>query len=422
MSIDYPGIKAAAAGQWREVIPLLTPIRAEDFDKGPHDHMCPACNRNGLHPDNRDGGANAHGRFACMHCGGNKPSSDGLDTILRWGQFSNAGQVARETCRSLGLDPTRFGIGVAGRAPESHGSDVDIVAAVELAKGLPANALKPFGARAAVRNGQPVCRVDVYRSSGDVTGGFDLDARGKGRFEPGVFGMFFPSKLPYAGEHWAIPEGAKDASLLCSLGLHSCGLPGASMPVDFAHLFRGVHVTLVPDLDAAGQDGAQKTASRLYGIAASVRICRLPGELVATGGDDARDVARRHGEQSLLDAINDAAAWEPSAPDMHADTLEVDLSRVESLTATFADGRAIRLLLGGKAQLQEVGTPTCARNLEAADAEPLQDGQPPETRPQGDDVRCDVCGDAMIRSEITIGGWVNFDCQNCGHVRPVQVE
>ena len=78
----------------------------------------------------------------------------------------------------------------------------------------------------------------------------------------------------------------------------------------FARLFKGVVVVVIPDLDAAGQKGANQTASRLKGVAASVKIARLPGELRETNGIDCRDVlAGPNGEQLVRQAIEDAAEW-----------------------------------------------------------------------------------------------------------------
>jgi putative DNA primase/helicase len=108
-------------------------------------------------------------------------------------------------------------------------------------------------------------------------------------------------------------EGCKDASALLGLGFNAGGFPNCKMDNIYARLFSGVHVILVPDLDIPGQKGAQSTGGRLSGIAASIRIARLPGEIVESGGDDVRDIlSRKDGEKYVLEAIKFAEPWRPS--------------------------------------------------------------------------------------------------------------
>ena len=79
-------------------------------------------------------------------------------------------------------------------------------------------------------------------------------------------------------------------------------------------MFRGADVTIVPDLDDAGRDGAKDTASAFDGIAASVRIARLPGRHKPKDGYDVRDVLHNRdlGEMALRDAIENASEWIPT--------------------------------------------------------------------------------------------------------------
>ena len=73
-----------------------------------------------------------------------------------------------------------------------------------------------------------------------------------------------------------------------------------------------MHIVLVPDLDTAGQAGAQLTGGRLAEIAANVRVARLPGEIVEKSGDDVRDVlSRADGEKLVRDTIVNAEPWQP---------------------------------------------------------------------------------------------------------------
>ena len=97
------------------------------------------------------------------------------------------------------------------------------------------------------------------------------------------------------------------------LGFNAAGMPTSYLAAKYARLFSGCHIVLVPDLDTAGQLGAQKTGGHLKGIAASVRVARLPGEIVSRGGDDVRDVLRRpDGERLVREAIDAAASWMPA--------------------------------------------------------------------------------------------------------------
>ncbi|WP_417740414.1 hypothetical protein [Rosistilla oblonga] len=76
---------------------------------------------------------------------------------------------------------------------------------------------------------------------------------------------------------------------------------------------------LVPDLDRPGQDGATRSGGHLAGIAASVRIARLPGEIVETGGADVRDCIARHGADTVRSAIDAAEPWQPRDGDAPKD-------------------------------------------------------------------------------------------------------
>jgi hypothetical protein len=76
--------------------------------------------------------------------------------------------------------------------------------------------------------------------------------------------------------------------------------------------YTSVNLIVIPDRDEDGEMGAQKTASRLRGGAASVRVATLPAEFTASNGADVRDVLNgRDGEKSLRQAIEDAVEWQP---------------------------------------------------------------------------------------------------------------
>ncbi len=124
-------------------------------------------------------------------------------------------------------------------------------------------------------------------------------------------GLFLPARLPQPGEIWLIVEGCKDAAALVGLGFNAAGLPTSNMNDKYSRLFSGVHVAVVPDLDTAGQAGAQLTGGRLEGVAATVRVVRLPGEIVASKGADVRDVLKRpDGERLVREAVEAAQPFE----------------------------------------------------------------------------------------------------------------
>jgi putative DNA primase/helicase len=199
----------------------------------------------------------------------------------------------------------------------------DPVEAAARLKRVPVEALRAYGATAAERiskkSGKPysVARVPAYNGTGALQTYFDLPTFGEGKGwwkEGGGSGLFLPDgQPPQPGEEWLVVEGVKDAAALFSLGHKSIGLPGSEMAVEYARLLRSVHVTIVPDRDRPGEQGAQKTASRLYGVAASVKIATLPAEFKETKGADVRDVLQqKDGEQQLRQCLADAIEWGPA--------------------------------------------------------------------------------------------------------------
>jgi hypothetical protein len=89
----------------------------------------------------------------------------------------------------------------------------------------------------------------------------------------------------------------------------------------------------VPDLDAAGIKGAQRTAGHLAEIAASVSIARLPGEIVEAGGQDVRDVLASKGTDSVRMAVDAAIPWKPSEGSPPDDRPEVYITFNEGVVA-----------------------------------------------------------------------------------------
>jgi len=214
----------------------------------------------------------------------NKPTGDIIATVAAFNGISQ-GEAANGIRELPGLSVSES-VGV--KPPP-----VDIIAEVCRDKKMPIDAFMQFNPEVAKRGrGKQDCaRVPVFDESGAIHSHFDFVPGHKGFCARGVgmSGIFFPGRLPQPGEVWHIVEGCKDAAALVGLGLNACGLPTSYMADKYCRLFNCVHVVLVPDLDEVGRNGAQRTGGNLKGIAASVRVVRLPGEITATKGDDVRD-------------------------------------------------------------------------------------------------------------------------------------
>jgi len=302
MSIDFQRIKQAADGRWAEIIPALTPLSAEVLTKGRGDHPCPVCGGESVIWPAKS--AEKTGSIACRKCTNEKPTGDGIATVAKFGGLT-MGDAAKAIAAHLGID------GSSGPTIKR-----DIVSEVCKDKRMPLDAFMQFGPTVEKRGKgrNEVARVKVYNERGLLHSYFDFAPGQKGWFArgEGMSGMFFPGRLPQPGETWHLVEGGKDAAALIGLGFNAAGMPTSCMADKYARLFTGVHVVFVPDLDKAGQDGAQVSGGRLSGIAASVRVARLPGEVVSKGGDDVRDVlSRQGGEQLLRQAIESSEPWHP---------------------------------------------------------------------------------------------------------------
>jgi len=119
-------------------------------------------------------------------------------------------------------------------------------------------------------------------------------------------------------------EGEKDCHALADLGLiATTSATGASnwRSVDLEPL-RGCRVAILPDADVAGEGYAQGMASRLYGMAASVKIIRLPDMPPHDDGTPRKDVsdwlswpdggADEHPEGVLLQWASESPEWTPA--------------------------------------------------------------------------------------------------------------
>jgi putative DNA primase/helicase len=82
-----------------------------------------------------------------------------------------------------------------------------------------------------------------------------------------------------------VPEGEKKCDFLVSWELVATCLDSGAQtkPYEsFVNALVGKHVVILPDNDEAGEKYAATVAAALHGVAASVKIVRLPG-LIAKG-------------------------------------------------------------------------------------------------------------------------------------------
>lgn len=295
-SISVEDVKRAASGRWLQILPAAG-LPSELLDG--RQHPCPKCG--GTDRFTAFGDVDVTGGVMCRQCF-SKENGDGLAAV-QWLRGCTFPEALAFVAEFVGISPQ------TGTLPKP-----DIVQAVATAKRMPLESFLQFGAKPDRRGREEVVRVPVYNEHGDVHSHFDLTPQDKGYFKngKGSSGLFFPRRLPKPGEKWLLVEGIKDAAVLVGLGYLVCGLNTNHMNAKYATLFRDCEIIVVPDLDEAGTRGAQQTASRLAGIASTVRVARLPGELLKTGGADVRDVIARNGADAVRTAIDNARPFEAS--------------------------------------------------------------------------------------------------------------
>lgn len=261
------------------------------------------------------------------------PSHDDKNPSLSIG-VGDDGRVLLH-CHSNGCDvkdiASAIGLEVSDLMPPRTNGNIkpsmkptgDIMQRVEASKGLPSGSLNAYGAKLAKRTSKKygreydVVRIPLFNAQGVRVSYFDLTETGKGLMpEGGTHGLFLVNgKLPKPGETVLLTEGVKDAAMANSLGYSAVGLCTSNMAAKFAEAFRDCDIVIPHDLDQAGAEGAERSSRRLYGIAKSIRIARLPGEVVAKGGDDLRDIIKKFGADAVNQAIDSAPEWEPPKSD-----------------------------------------------------------------------------------------------------------
>ena len=307
-------VKQAARGRWGEIIPALTGIGPAILD-GKH-HPCPRPGCGGKDRFRAFDDFPQTGGVICSQCHSDK-NGDGFATI-QW-------MIGCDFPAAVAKVAAYLGIGANEELPVGarRMSDDEFLALLCQVKKMPIASAKAYGATVTTWGRDRVVVFPVYDPQGIQSGRFAISPSARSaRLQKGKFakesthGLFLPHiepgkpRLPKSGEQWPSVEGPKDAAALHGLGYNAVGLPTSSMNKKFALLFKGVHVVIIPDLDDAGQKGANQTASRLAGIAESVKIARLPGEMRKTDGIDCRDVlAEPNGEALLRQAIEDATVW-----------------------------------------------------------------------------------------------------------------
>ena len=255
-------------------------------------------------------------KCACIHCSSSDAMRVHQETGVaqcyscgsKWSPYRLAEDViGHEAAVSLMVELGVFDPpnGSQGNGASPATPQVDPVEEVARLKHVSAEALKRYGAKAKGR-----CVVfPMFGPDGNQCSTFTLSPdNGKGKNAKGrPAGLFAPSVTIEDGATVYLVEGVKDAAALSDLGYVAIGLPNNRLNEKFAGRFRGMHVVIVPDADKAGENGAVETAKVLYGVAASVKIAKLPVETKETKGADVRDVlAMPAGREKLAVALETA--------------------------------------------------------------------------------------------------------------------
>lgn len=297
--LDVEEVRHAAEGRWLDILSYHGANR-DDLD-GRH-HACPKC-----------GGTDrfrcideSAGALMCNQCFATN-NGDGFAALM-WLNNWTFPQSVEAVASQLNI----------GRRHDQPNDRSNIVEATARMKRVPLPSWLAFGAREDNRGNLLVARLPMYDAFGNQCSYCDF-AEISPEFIKGMSAKGKPTGLYYAerpqpGDTIYICEGPKDAAALHSLGFKAAGMPTCKLSKKLARAFAGCSVIIVPDLDKTGIESAQITAGRLYGIAKSVRIARLPGEVVAKDGDGVREIlAQSDGESLVRQALEDAQAWLPEA-------------------------------------------------------------------------------------------------------------
>jgi len=302
--LDTETIKNAANGRWPEIFASQANVSPAILD-GKH-HPCPKCGGTDRFRVFDDFALT--GGMLCNNCftAGN---GDGI-AGLQWLLDCDFKEAMRHIAGYLGI--------ANGNGHVKPG----LLMIVGRINRMPVDSARTYGAHVEKRGKLDVVRFPVVNERGETHSHFDFPGdASKGWFKKGKgnSGIFLPvddgkPKLPAAEENWILCEGVQDACAYHSLGYLACGLPTDNLAVKYVRLFRGCHVIIMPGRTVDAEDKARRSAARLQGVAASVRIGTLPLE-IGTDKDDARDVlAMPDGERQLRQAVEDATMYQPSKP------------------------------------------------------------------------------------------------------------
>lgn len=298
--LDVAAIKQAAARRWPDILCRIGGLDSTLLD-GKH-HPCIKCGgKDRFRMLDSDTGA-----LYCNQCF-NTQNGDGIAAVM-W----LTGLTFQDALSRIAEE-------VGHKAEGQSKAKCDVIQEMAWRKGVSPESLKAYGATIATRGGLIVCRVPMHNADMQQTGFLDLapspEGFDKGKMTQGSRHGLFVAEKPESGQTICLVEGVKDAAALHALGIAAIGLPTCRMDASFARMFRGCKVTIIPDRDKAGLEGAEETAARLHGVADEVAIAELPMEFKETGGPDVRDTLRtRDGEAKLREAIDKARAWSPAAP------------------------------------------------------------------------------------------------------------
>ena len=276
---DAAAVKAAAAGRWMEILPAAG-IAAELLDG--RGHPCPRCGGADRFAAMRD--VAERGAVLCRGCFP-KGGGDGLATV-KWIRDIDFPAAVRFVAETLNIQPT-------GQANDNGGRIVATYDYRDAAGNLAYQTVRYDPKDFRQRRPKPGCGW-VWNLQG-------IEA--------------LPYRLPelVAADTLrlvVVCEGEKDCDNLARLGIvTTCNHGGAGKwTAAHARHLAGRCVVIVPDADEPGEQHAQRVASSLQGIAASVRIVRLP-----TGKDASEWLTAGGTPDQLAELIAATPEWTPTA-------------------------------------------------------------------------------------------------------------
>jgi hypothetical protein len=134
-----------------------------------------------------------------------------------------------------------------------------------------------------------------------------------------------------------LTEGEKDADAGAAIGLPTATSGGVgSWREDHAATLQGKRVVIIGDADTPGRIHAQQVGASLYGKAASVKVCEIPG-----AKDLAEGIEKGANREGLLALFEETSEWRPASGAEILDMVMALVRRFVSMTAHQA--RAVSL-------------------------------------------------------------------------------